>query len=79
MEILKFLITMIVMAFGEMFCTLYIISTEERHPFKAALYCSLIVTISTLLTINYFEDKLMIIATIIGAFIGSFLTTKYKK
>ncbi len=79
MEILRFIITVIIMAVAEMCCTMYIIATEKRQALAAATYCALIVSFSTLLTLNYVDDKKMIVATIVGAFLGTFITIKIKK
>lgn len=79
MEVIKFFGIVIMMMIAEMFCTLYIIATEKRQALKAASYCSIMVLLASLITINYVDDKKMLIAEMIGAFFGTFIITKIKK
>lgn len=78
MEFIKFFGVVFMMMGAEMLCTLYIIATEKRQAFKAALYCSVMVLLASLITINYVHDKKLLIAEMIGAFLGTFIITKIK-
>lgn len=79
MDILKFFETIILMMVTEGSCTMYLIYTEKRNAIKSGLWCSATVLFTSLTIINYVEDKTMIIAAIIGSFLGSYIITKYKK
>lgn len=60
-------------------CTMYLIYTEKRNPLKSGLWCSATILFTSLTVVNYVEDRIMIIGVVIGAFLGSFIITKYKK
>ncbi len=79
MEILKFIGTIFLMMITEGCCTMYLIFTEKRHAVKAGIWCSATILFTSLTVINYVEDRKMIIAAVIGAFLGSFIITKIKK
>jgi hypothetical protein len=70
---------MAAVAIADAFWTLYFIATEKREAWMASIMSSLIILSSAYATTSYVDDKRFIIAAVIGAFIGTFLTITYKK
>lgn len=58
--------------------TYYFIKVEERKSLSAGIWSALIVVFGIFTTINYVEDRTLIVAAIIGAFIGTFLAVEIK-
>jgi succinate-acetate transporter protein len=75
---LKFVAVILLMMATEASCTMYLIYTDKRKAAKAALWCSVTILFTSLAVVNYVEDKTLIIAAVIGAFLGSFITIKLK-
>ncbi len=75
---LKFITVVFLMMATEASCTMYLIYTEKRNAIKSGVWCSSTILFTSLVTVNYVEDKTLIIAAAIGAFLGSYLITKVK-
>lgn len=76
---LKFLFVMFSMIAADVCWTYYFIKVEERKPFAAGLWGSVIVLFSAFITTNYVDDKSFVFAAFLGAFIGTTGTVWYKR
>jgi peptidoglycan biosynthesis protein MviN/MurJ (putative lipid II flippase) len=76
---LKFLIVMISMILADICWTYYFIKIEERKSISAGIWASLIYIFGAFTVTPYINDKSLIIAAIIGSFVGTSLTVEYKK
>lgn len=70
---------MMSMALADICWTYYFITIEERNSFKAALWSSLIIVFGIFTTVNYVDDRTLIVAAIIGAFLGTYGAVEIKK
>jgi hypothetical protein len=57
----------------------YFIKIEERKSIPAGIWASLIYIFGAFTVTSYINDKSLIIAAIIGSFVGTSLTVEYKK
>ena len=69
--ILTFLGVMIAMILADVCWTYYFIKVEERKAIAAGIWSSLIIVASSFITTSYVEDRSLIIAAVLGAFIGT--------
>ena len=76
---LKFLIVMISMILADICWAYYFIKIEERKSIPAGIWASLIYIFGAFTVTSYINDKSLIIAAIIGSFVGTSLTVEYKK
>jgi uncharacterized membrane protein YiaA len=58
---------------------LYFIKIEERDSFMSGIYGSLIYLFGAFAVTQYTEDKSFIIAAVIGAFFGTYVTVEWKR
>jgi len=79
MFITKFLLVMLAMIIADVCWTYYFIKVEERKAISAGIWSSLIIVASSFITTSYVADKRLIVAAILGAFIGTAGTVFYKK
>lgn len=77
--ILKFLLVMLAMIIADICWTVYFIKVEERRAIASGVWSALIIVASAFTTTSYVEDKSLIPAAVIGAFIGTAGTVWYKK
>lgn len=77
--ILKFILVMLAMIIADICWTVYFIKVEERRAIASGIWSSLIIVASAFTTTSYVEDKSLIPAAVIGAFIGTAGTVWYKK
>lgn len=76
---LQFIAVIGAVAIADAFWTLYFIETEKRNALMASVWSSLIILASAYATTSYVDDKRFVIAAVLGAFIGTFITISYKK
>lgn len=76
---IEFFLVMIAMICVDVCWTFYFIKVEERKSMLAGVWSSLIMLIGAFVTINYIGDKKLLLAAIIGAFIGTAGSVEYKK
>jgi len=76
--IAKFLTVMIAMIIADVCWALYFITVSERRAFAAGAYGSVIVLLGAISTVSYVNDRTLLVAAVLGAFIGSYLTVYYK-
>jgi peptidoglycan biosynthesis protein MviN/MurJ (putative lipid II flippase) len=69
--ILTFLGVMVAMILADVCWTYYFIKVEERKAIAAGIWSSLIIVASSFITTSYVEDRSLIIAAVLGAFIGT--------
>ena len=69
--ILTFLGVMVAMILADVCWTYYFIKVEERKAIAAGVWSALIIVASSFITTSYVEDRSLIIAAVLGAFIGT--------
>ena len=69
--ILTFLGVMVAMILADVCWTYYFIKVEERKAISAGIWSALIIVASSFITTSYVEDRSLIIAAVLGAFIGT--------
>jgi len=77
--ILKFILVMLAMIVADVCWTFYFIKVEERKVIASGVWSSLIIVSSAFITTSYVEDRSLIPAAVLGAFIGTAGTVWYKK
>ena len=77
--ILQFILVFIAMAIADVCWTLYFISVDERKSVVAGLWGSAIYLCGAFGVLSYTQDKTLIIAAVLGSFLGTYLTIEYKK
>ena len=77
--ILKFILVMLAMVAADVCWTFYFIKVEERKVIASGVWSSLIIVSSAFITTSYVEDRSLIPAAVLGAFIGTAGTVWYKK
>jgi len=70
---------MISMFLADICWTYYFIKIEERKSLAAGTWAALIYIFGAFTVTSYIEDKRLIIAAIIGSFLGTWATVEYKK
>ena len=75
---IKFLLVMLAMIIADVCWTFYFIKVEERKVIASGIWSSLIIVASAFITTSYVEDKSLVPAAVIGAFIGTAGTVWYK-
>jgi hypothetical protein len=76
---IKFILVMIAMFLTDVCWTMYFVEVEKRKSISAGLWGSAILLFGSVVTINYVDDHKLLIAAIIGSFIGVVATIEYKK
>ena len=77
--ILQFLGVMIAMIIADVCWTYYFIKVEERKAISAGVWSSLIIVASSFITTSYVQDRSLVVAAVLGAFIGTAGTVYFKK
>ena len=75
----KFVLVAVAMIIADVCWTYYFLKVEERKAIASGVWSALIIIASAFTTTNYVEDKSLIPAAVIGAFIGTAGTVWYKK
>lgn len=76
---IKFFSVVLAVCIGDICWTYYFIKVEERKAFAASVWSTLIMLVGAFSVGNYVEDKSLIFAAALGAFIGTYLSVWYKK
>ncbi len=76
--IIKFILVVIAMIVADVCWTYYFIKVEERKAIAAGIWSALIIVASSFITTSYVEDRSLVPAAVIGAFIGTAGTVWYK-
>ena len=77
--LIKFILVMLAMVVADVCWTFYFIKVEERKVIASGIWSSLIIIASAFITTSYVEDRSLVPAAVIGAFIGTAGTVWYKK
>jgi len=75
---LKFILVMLSMILADICWTMYFIEVDKRRPVPAGIWGSAIMIFGAITTVNYVGDHRLLIAAIIGSFIGTAGTVYYK-
>lgn len=78
-SVTKFLLIMMAMALADVFWTLYFIDVEGRKAHPASLWSAMIILVTSFTVTNYVENQIYIFAAFIGAYLGTYLTIKWKR
>ena len=70
---------MLAMIVADVCWAMYFIEIDKRRVYAAGAWASIIIIASAFITTSYVEDKSMVPAAAIGAFIGTAATVYYKK
>ena len=66
------------MMFADVCWTLYFMKVADKKAFQAAMWGSIIILFGAISTTSYVSDHTLIIPAVLGAFLGTYLTIKYK-
>jgi hypothetical protein len=75
--IIKFILVIAFMTLTDIAWAFYVIKVDNRQAVKAGVWSMMIMLFGALTTTNYIDDKTLIIAAMIGCFIGTYITVKY--
>lgn len=75
---LKFFLIMIAMALADVCWTLYFIDVEERRAHAAAFWSAMIILVTAFTVTNYVENQIYIAAAFLGAYLGTYVTIRWK-
>jgi len=75
---LKFILVMLSVILADICWTMYFIEVDKRRPVPAGMWGSAIMIFGAITTVNYVGDHRLLIAAIIGSFIGIAGTVYYK-
>jgi hypothetical protein len=76
---LKFIAVFLSTVLSDIAWTYYFIRVEERKAGKAGFWASCIVMVSAFITVNYVEDHSLLIAAVIGSYVGTWISVKWNK
>lgn len=76
--LIKFVLVMVFMICTDVAWTFYTLSVGEKKAVLAGLWSSTIILCGSFVTISYVEDRRLLFAAILGAFIGTSCTIYYK-
>ena len=76
---IKFILVALAMVVADICWTMYFIEIDKRKVLASGLWSAIIIVASAFITTSYVEDKSMVPAAAIGAFIGTAGTVYYKK
>jgi hypothetical protein len=76
---IKFILVMLAMIVADVCWAMYFIEIDKRRVWAAGVWSAIIIIASAFITTSYVEDKSMVPAAAIGAFIGTAGTVYYKK
>lgn len=76
---LKFGLVAITLFVADVFWALYFLKIQEKNGLMAGLYGSIIYLLGAYAVTQYTEDKSFIIAAVLGAFSGTYVTIEWKR
>lgn len=77
--LLQFLGVLVAMFLADICWAYYFIKIEERKSTAAGIWAVLIYMFGAFTVTSYMQDRTLIIAAMIGSFLGTYLTIEYKK
>ncbi len=75
---IKFILVMFSMILADICWTMYFIEVDKRRPIPAGIWGSAIMIFGAITTVHYVGDHRLLIAAILGSFIGTAGTVYYK-
>lgn len=76
---LKFIGVLLAMGLADVCWAYYFITIDERKSVAAGIWAVFIYMFGAFTVTSYMEDRSLIIAAMIGSFVGTYLTVEYKK
>jgi len=76
MNWLLFTFTFIAMAITDAVWAKYMIAVADKRALPAGIYSALIMILGGVVVLSYTEDKRMLLAAVLGAFVGTYFTIK---
>jgi len=70
---------MVTLFVADVFWALYFLKIQEKNPLMSGIYGSVIYLLGAVAVTQYTEDKSFIIAAVIGAFLGTYVTVEWKR
>lgn len=70
---------MLSMTLADVCWTLYFMKVSEKKALQSAFWGSIIILFGAVSTTSYVNDHSLVLAAILGAFIGTYVTVRYKK
>jgi uncharacterized membrane protein YoaT (DUF817 family) len=75
---IKFILVMFSMILADICWTMYFIEVDKRRPIPAGIWGSSILLFGAFTTVHYINDHRLLIAAIVGAFLGTAGTVYFK-
>lgn len=76
---MQFLLVMVVVCLADVCWTKFIIESANKEAMKSAVWSSLIILCGAFSTLSFVDDKRFVLAGMIGAFIGTYVTVRWSK
>ena len=76
---LQFILVFIAMGIADVCWTNYFIKIDERKSISAGIWGSAVYLCGAFGVLSYTEDRSLIIAAVLGSFVGTYLTVEHKK
>ena len=76
---LKFIAVLCSMILADVAWAMYFIKVDERRSVAAGVWGSSILIFGAYTTVNYVHDHTLLVAALIGSFVGTFATVELKK
>jgi len=76
---IQFILVMLAMIVADICWAMYFIEIDKRRVWAAGVWSAIIIIASAFITTSYVENKSLVPAAAIGAFIGTAATVYYKK
>ena len=72
-----FLLVVLALTLADICWTKYFMETANKNANKAAIWSALIILCGSFATVSFVHDKRLILAAMIGAYLGTFVTIKW--
>jgi len=78
-DFLKFIETFILVFLTDVLYTYYLKSVANNNPIMASFWATVVTFCGAVAAINFIENNWMLIASLLGAFSGTYFGMKYQK
>ncbi len=75
--LLKFMLVFVCVTITDACWAFYIVKASQKKALPASVWGSMISMLTSITVIAYTEDHRFIIASVLGAFVGTYLSIKY--